>query len=40
MTFGGADADGDPISGSFNITITGGDGTAESHILQQLLNQP
>jgi hypothetical protein len=40
MTFGGADADGDPISGSFNVTITAGNGVAEDHILQQLLNQP
>ena len=40
MVFGGADADGDAISGAFNITITSGNGTAESQILQQLLSQP
>lgn len=38
VVFGGSDADGDPISGSFDVTITGGDGTAESNIIQTLLN--
>jgi VCBS repeat-containing protein len=38
VAFGGSDADGDTIGGSFNVTITGGDGTAESNIIQTLLN--
>jgi len=38
VVFGGADADGDAIGGSFDVTITSGNGTAESHIVQTLLN--
>jgi hypothetical protein len=38
VAFGGSDADGDPISGTFNVTITSGDGTAEANLIQNLLN--
>jgi VCBS repeat-containing protein len=39
IAFSGEDGDGDPIGGSFNVTITSGNGIAENHIIDSLLNQ-